>query len=493
MEDQAKNIEDAIEASQQSLQVRTREAMPVEWATSMTNLANAYKKRMYGDRAKNFEDAANTYSKALEILNPETYPNDCRRTARALANLYADENQWDKATIRYETGLSAVEILYQAALSKGSKEAELSETNDLYRRAAYAYAKVGNLKAAIATLEQGRARGLSETLQRDRANLETIRQTNPELVERYKTAASAINQLESTERRLSTDRQSPQYSQEDFRQQATQARQSLKNCITEIRQIPGYENFLSLPTFEDVAATVQPNHPLIYLVSTPNGGLALILTTAGISGLCLDNLTESQLIDLLNDNWFKAYRERKNNRQVWLDAIDNVTNQLWDSLMAPLIDYLQHNNLSKSALIPTGYLSYLPLHAAWTLNTTQPNSRRYACDEIQFTYAPNALSLSAARAVESQTPADTLLAINEPLPVDPAALPPNSSTEAAKAISAFPGKENWKLLKQENATRMAVLEQLPQKNVVHFSCHGFADILSNASQQRLTDGSQRNS
>ena len=99
--------------------------------------------------------------------------------------------------------------------------------------------------------------------------LETIRQTNPELVERYKTAASAINQLESTERRLSTDRQSPQYSQEDFRQQATQARQSLKNCITEIRQIPGYENFLSLPTFEDVAATVQPNHPLIYLVSRP--------------------------------------------------------------------------------------------------------------------------------------------------------------------------------------------------------------------------------
>ena len=37
----------------------------------MTNLANAYKKRMYGDRAKNFEDAANTYSKALEILNAD--------------------------------------------------------------------------------------------------------------------------------------------------------------------------------------------------------------------------------------------------------------------------------------------------------------------------------------------------------------------------------------------------------------------------------------
>lgn len=143
--------------------------------------------------------------------------------------------------------------------------------------------------------------------------------------------------------------------------------------------------------------------------------------------------------------------------------------------MAPLISHLQQNNLSKAILIPTGYLSYLPLHAAWTLDTTKPNGRRYACDDIQFTYAPNALSLDAARTVANQASAETLLAINEPQPVNAGDLP-SSSAEAAKAISAFPGKGNWKLLQQENATRTAVLEQLPQKNVVHFSCHGFADF-----------------
>ena len=477
--DRTQNIEDAIAAYEQSLEIVTREAMPVDWAKLTHNLAFAYYNRIRGDRSQNAKDAIKACSQAIEIFTPETHPNDCRRTARLLANLYVDESRWNDAQASYRAALDAVEILYQAALSKGSQEAELSETNDLYRRAAYAYAKVSNLEAAIATLEQGRARGLSETLQRDRTDLETIRQIKPELVERYQTAANAINQLESTERHLITDSQSPQYSQEDFRQQATQARQSLKSCIVEIRQIPGYERFLSLPTFEDVAATVQPNHPLIYLVSTPNGSLALILTTAGtskpeISSLWLNDLTEPQLIDVLYDEWFGAYRDSRTNRQAWLDTIDEITQQIWESMMAPLIDYLQRNNLLKAVLIPTGYVSYLPLHAAWTQDTTKPSGRRYACDDIQFTYTPNALSLSAASSVAKQTSANTLLVVNEPQPVNAGNLP-SSSSEAAKAISAF-GKGNWKLLQQGNATRTAVLEQLPQKNVVHFSCHGLADF-----------------
>ncbi|MEL7226083.1 MAG: CHAT domain-containing protein, partial [Cyanobacteria bacterium J06576_12] len=465
--DRAENIELAIAAYGQSLDVMTRSAMPIDWATSMNNLANAYADRIREDRAENIEAAIAAYSKALEIYTPEAHPNDCRRTARLLANLFAAENCWPKAHVSYSVALTAAETLYQAALSKSSQESELSETNDLYRRAAYAYAKVDNLTVAVATLEQGRARGLSEALQRDRTDLETIRAIAPDLVERYQTAANAINQLDSTERRIITDRKSPKYSQEEFRQQSIQSRQALNDCITEIRQIPGYENFLSLPTFDDIASTIQPEHPLVYILSTPTGSLALILTTEGVSDLWLNDLTEPQLRDILANDWFSAYRERQNNRQGWLKAIADVTHQLWNKMMAPLVNHLQLNNLSKAILIPTGYLSYLPLHAAWTPDTTKPSGRRYACDDIQFTYTPNALSLDAARTVANQTSAITLLAINEPKPINADDLP-SSSAEAAKAISVF-GKGNWKLLQQENATRTAVLEQLPQKNVVHFS------------------------
>ena len=473
--DHAENIEAAIKAYQQSLQVRTKEAMPVEWATSMMNLATAYADRIQGNRAENIEAAIRAYSQALEIFTPETHPNDCRRTARLLANLYAEENQWDKAQICYETALNAVEVLYQAALSKGSQEAELSATNDLYRRAAYTYAKVGDLATAIVTLEQGRARGLSEALQRDRADLETIRKANPDLAERYLTAAVAINQIESTERLINKSNETPTYSQEVFSQQVIQARQSLKDCLAEIRQIPGHKNFLTLPTFDEVAATVQPDYPLVYILSTPNGSLALILTTSDVSNLWLNDLTEPQLIDLLGDTWFKAYMESQANRQCWLEAVDDVTHRLWDWIMAPLINHLQQNNLSKAVLIPTGYLGYLPLHAAWAPDETKITGRRYALDTIQLTYAPNAISLNAARIVANQTSATTLLAVNEPQPVSAGGFP-GASGEAAKAISKFLGKDNWKILQYENATRAAALENLPQYNVVHFSCHGSANL-----------------
>ena len=476
--DSAQNFEECIGAYKRALQVYSRQNFPEKWAMTQHNIATAYSEyRGECNRSQNIGEAIKAYNLALEIYSGQYLPKPRCKTSQLLADLYANKAHWIESTATYAIALQAAEDLYQSALLKSSQASELVGTNDLYRRAAYAYAKVGNLTKAIATIEQGRARGLSETLQRDRADLETIRQINPDLAERYQTAANAINQLESTERRLNITSESPQYSQEDFRQQAIQSRQALQKCLTEIRQIPDYEEFLALPTFEDVAATIQPDHPLVYLLATPNGSLALILTTVGISDLWLNDLTEPQLINLLNDNWFSAYRDSQTNRQGWREAIDDVTHQFWDWMMSPLINHLQQNNLSKAILIPTGYLSYLPLHAAWTPDITQPSGRRYACDDIQFTYVPNALSLKAARTVANQTSADTLLAINEPQPVNAGHLT-SSSAEAAKAISTFPDKGNWKLLQQENATRKAVLEQLPQKNVVHFSCHGFADFQS---------------
>ena len=55
--DRAENLEQAIAAYQQALEVMTRQAMPVEWAQAMMNLATAYYYRIRGDRAENLEQA----------------------------------------------------------------------------------------------------------------------------------------------------------------------------------------------------------------------------------------------------------------------------------------------------------------------------------------------------------------------------------------------------------------------------------------------------
>ncbi|MEM9265508.1 MAG: CHAT domain-containing protein, partial [Cyanobacteria bacterium P01_F01_bin.13] len=202
---------------------------------------------------------------------------------------------------------------------------------------------------------------------------------------------------------------------------------------------------------------------------------ALIISTDGITNLWLNDLDDKKLNSLLNNTWFKAYSQAQNNRQGWLQTIEQVTQQLWDCVMAPVVNHLQQHNLQSATFIPTGYLSFLPLHAAWTEDSSSLTGRRYAFEEIQFTYAPNALSLNAARTVAKQTPHNKLLAINEPLPVSANHLP-SSSFETAKAVSTFPGKGNFKILQHESSTSAAVLDALPNYSTVHFSCHGSANF-----------------
>ena len=478
--DRAENLEQAIAANQQSLQVMTREAIPVQWATAMMNLALTYHNRIRGDRAENLEQAIAAYRGSLNVFTPNLLPNDCRRTARALGNLYCGEQRWEEAVSVYQTALQAAETLYQSANLLDGKAAELAETADLHRRAAYALARTGHLQQAVEVLEQGRARGLSESLNRDRADLTQLQQTHPDLYKEYQALAHQLRNLESQQRERSTSEDQYRLTSEELRESAIALRQQLTDIIQRIRQIPGYEEFLSVSTFADIKKAVQ-GCPLVYLVSTAVGSLALIVTSDTIHDVWLNGINETQLIELLR-TWFAAYEQSQSDRQAWFDAIDSVTHQLWALLMSPLIDQLQQRQFQQATLIATGYLGLLPLHAAWTKDANTPTGRRYALDDIHFTYAPNARSLTAARAICDRTQADSILAIDEPKhrihyrdineykPVNPL---PNSSKEVKCAISTF---QNPQILRHEYATREAVLVALPHVNVLHCSCHGNADL-----------------
>ena len=219
---------------------------------------------------------------------------------------------------------------------------------------------------------------------------------------------------------------------EVLRETAIALRQQLNTIIQDIRQVPGYEPFLALPTIADVYRAVRDDRPLVYLVSTPAGSLALVVTTDQIESIWLDGLTEEQLRTMLQ-TWFVAYEQFQGDRQAWFDAVDSVTRQLWEPLMQPLIHHLQSPHVHQATLIPTGYLSLFPLHAAWTEDPNTPTGRRYALDDIHFTYAPNALSLNAASAILNGAPHPSILAID-----NPSQDLPNSEREITAAIHHFP-------------------------------------------------------
>jgi tetratricopeptide (TPR) repeat protein len=193
------NLEQAIACYTQALEERTRERFPQDWARTQNNLGNAYRDRIAGEKRENLEQAIACYTEALKVFLPQALPTECRKTARLLGNLYAKENRWTEATQPYQTALEAVEVLYEQSLTLTGKQEELAATGDLFHRTACALTRVGNLESAAVTLERGRARNLSETLARDRADLEQVQL----LAFTYAPNALSLNNARDIARRIS--------------------------------------------------------------------------------------------------------------------------------------------------------------------------------------------------------------------------------------------------------------------------------------------------
>ncbi|MBE9112124.1 CHAT domain-containing protein, partial [Nodosilinea sp. LEGE 07298] len=204
------------------------------------------------------------------------------------------------------------------------------------------------------------------------------------------------------------------------------------------------------------------------LIPTPQGSLALILTAPDqIQPLWLNDFTQTQLIALLqnddNTGWFNAYTQQQQNYQAWHSTLDHTLESLWAPLIAPLVEAMQTSSTTTVTLIPTELLSLLPLHAV-----RDPQTRRYALDHLSITYAPNAQSLTAARAIADRVQADSILAVDNPRNDLPA-----SAQEVQAVISTF---LEYTVLSNDKATVDQVRSQLLNATTAHFSCHGIANL-----------------
>ena len=95
--DRAENLEMAIAAYKQALEIHTREALPQDWARTQMNLGGAYSDRIRGDRAENLEMAIAAYKRALEIHTREALPQDWATTQMNLGVAYSYRIRGDRA------------------------------------------------------------------------------------------------------------------------------------------------------------------------------------------------------------------------------------------------------------------------------------------------------------------------------------------------------------------------------------------------------------
>jgi len=478
-----------MDACDLALSIWTRANEPFNWADALATRARArdlYRQRTLGKavaRLISSSEVIADYRQALDVYRPSTTPGRCHRTAQALGDVLFEQKYWAAAADVYDLAIQAAEQTYRSVLLRSSQQIALAGEGDLYHRAAYTRARTGAAQEALVRLDGNRARGLSLALQRNRSPLAEARAADPEAVAAFEGAARRLSELERDQQiaaQRGTAYDMPAL--EDLRRRAKAFNAELDRAVARIRELPGCRHFLTPVTAADIAQAARLAGTLVYLVTTPAGGLALI--AGGTSGapaagdeiavepVWLPGFRTERFRELL-DAWYGAYDRRHEAFQVWLDVVAEVTGILWDDVMGPVTAAAsltrERSGPRQLVLLPTGLLSLLPWHAAWTEDRDAATGQRYLLDDFVVTYAAGARAINAAVAAAVAAAgrrADGCLVIENPdgtLDYAP---------QEAEAVSSYFPETATRRLRGSEANVRTVLAALPDYPVLHFATHG---------------------
>jgi CHAT domain-containing protein len=448
---QVTDLEEAIQSSRQAV-ARTPANSP-DLASYLNNLGNGLRNRHdLLHQQEDLERGIASYREGAK-LGLQTALGGTLLNVKHWLPWAFKRRAWQEVIEAYSYAYQASQRLIAALSSFADKEYWLRQTQGLMAKTAYAWVQLGETGEAIQVLEGGVARLLSEPVEEQQAEMEYD----------YQQVVNTWSQSQET----------PEVAG------IIQLPVTLSPLTSSSKDTKGQPSAI---------ATVAHQTPLVYLLATSAGGLALVVKGTQVTAIDLPKLTEKALQEQLNayfladeeHNWAK---QKITDTGTWLqESIDNLTHWLWEAVMGELVTTLAHE--PALTLIPIGYLHLLPLHAAWTEDPTRPTGRYYAIDKFLLTYAPHARSLQAAthrRDALQDTPASVLV-VEEPTHPD---APPLAYAhyEVNTVLEYFPPARRHHLA-YIDATRDAVLNSLPQYQVFHFAGHGRA-VVDNPQQSGL--------
>jgi CHAT domain-containing protein len=446
---QSTSVDEAITALEEAVDL-TGEQSPRRPAT-LKALGDALVRR--------YDETGDQQSAAVALLayrdacdlGLEVRPEAALAAARAWAGWALRREAWDEAITAGRQGLAAARMLHRRQLLREHGASFRRDVGDLHSRLALALAMTGAgaYPDSLLVLEEGRAVLMSDALERDRADLaELAGAGHADLLERYRAVTAEIAALDEPPPDL-----------------VRRLRERLDATLDEIRAVPGYADLLGEPEPADVFTPADP--PLVYVFGTAIGGAAYVVTNTprwGVHGLGLPELSEGAVRGWL-ERYFGAYDARHADPYAWERTLDEVTGELWEAGIGLIVETLRTAfGADRAVLIPVGLLSLLPLHAGWT---GQGTARRYALDEVGFTYAPNARVLAAARDRAARATGGRLLVVGAP----------GSGSRQLSDVDAEVAMVRGHFGEiRQSADRAGVLAALPDAAVLHVAAHGYADI-----------------
>lgn len=406
-------------------------------------------------------DAAACFADAGEIAL-RADPGMVLRFGPDWARSAAGRYDYSEADRTWQSVLQAQEQLLGEQFDEWNKEPWLLQTRGLVTEASYAAAMTGDLERAVLIIERARGVLLAEALDAGPAALARLTEAGHSAVARR--YADVAQTLRAAADPVERDR----------------LRQSLADAARQIREVPGYENFLAAPSLADIYETARDS-PLCYLLAADTGGLALVIRgTRMVREIPLPKLSYGALVDRLSSyaNAYNVWNNREHPdeesrllaQEIWGAELLALTEWAHETVMGPLIDGL--SAVSAIVLVPTGYLALVPLHLAWREDRASKTGRRYVLDDVCCSYVPTARAARAPALHAGEV--RSVLAVE-----DPAADTPERLQAVARETRAICEElAGVEVLHGPEATKTRVLAGLKAHDVGHFACHGRSDTVN---------------
>jgi CHAT domain-containing protein len=423
-------------------------------------------------REENLTEARELFEEACQqalIVAPERV----LETAHTWGWMEAKLDHWTEAAQAYTYGVQAMEELYRLQLLQDEKEGYIKQIREIYAQAAYVLVRAGRLREATTTLEQGRAKRLGDTLARDRAQLSSLQQSDPEAFQSYQDASNRLRWLEQSERNrrpLHPEESMPvEQANAVLYKQIDQARHDLEQAIEKIRQHD--KGFLRELTYEDIIKEAQPAVPLAYLVVARWGCLVLLIQHGNEEPeILLGNTIDIEVP-------YKAYLMGQvfGSQQMLSSASKELFPQLSQHLIEPLGERLTQMKASGVILVPVGPLSTFPLHIVPYKRGDQETA---LFEDFDVLYTPSIRVLTIARQEAHTRQEDlahrgtdhSLLAVGNPLPATPSLK--YARPEVEYIANLLSEKATVKAFYEYDATLETIWQHLSEATIAHLACHG---------------------
>ena len=315
------NLEQAIACYREALRIWTFDALPQDYAMAQRNLGATYQRRIEGERQQNLDLALSSHQEALRIYTLDAFPIEHRQLQLDCAETQALREDWEAAHHAYVGARMVEDLLVALGTGAVGRDAVLKEGRDAAIRDGFALTRLGRVEEAAVTIERGRASGLAHAMQFNAADPDRI--SNAERRSRYTTARRAFVAAQATLQSILPGGPSEESQRQILLERTAsyrEARATFDSVIEEIRVAQDPANFLhdtlDTATIVKAAECCGAGHALVYLATTPQGGIAAAAfasypmhsgrqSASSFASLALPDLTEecvSALIETHMDN-----------------------------------------------------------------------------------------------------------------------------------------------------------------------------------------------